>query len=178
MSAADILESSLGDSLLGASDGDVDPFDPIVNWRLFVVPILAFFCEFIDSSLGMGYGTTLTPVLLTPNFAYERSTIVQSVLISELATGLLATFCHTLMSNLSLGCDTEKCLPDCLRTKVRNEEEADQQEQAEIAELMGVKQPVYQRFEKGTFECNYIQLVKLADIYDVSIDYLLGRTEY
>ncbi len=50
--------------------------------------------------------------------------------------------------------------------------------QAEVAELMGVKQPVYQRFEKGTFECNYIQLVKLADIYDVSIDYLLGRAEY
>lgn len=50
--------------------------------------------------------------------------------------------------------------------------------QAEIASLMGVKQPVYQRFEKGTFECNYSQLVKLADIYDVTIDYLLGRSEY
>ena len=50
--------------------------------------------------------------------------------------------------------------------------------QAEIANLMGVKQPVYQRFEKGIFECNYTQLIKLADIYDVSIDYLLGRSEF
>ncbi len=50
--------------------------------------------------------------------------------------------------------------------------------QAEIATLMGVKQPVYQRFEKGVFECNYTQLITLANIYDVSIDYLLGRSEY
>ncbi|MBQ3219483.1 MAG: helix-turn-helix transcriptional regulator [Clostridia bacterium] len=50
--------------------------------------------------------------------------------------------------------------------------------QAEIAEMMGVKQPVYQRFEKGIFECNYTQLVKLADIYDVTVDYLLGRSEF
>jgi transcriptional regulator with XRE-family HTH domain len=50
--------------------------------------------------------------------------------------------------------------------------------QAEVAELMGVKQPVYQRFEKGVFECNYNQLIKLADIYEVSIDYLLGRSEF
>ena len=30
---------------------------------LFIVP-LAFVCEFIDSTLGMGYGTSLTPILL------------------------------------------------------------------------------------------------------------------
>jgi transcriptional regulator with XRE-family HTH domain len=50
--------------------------------------------------------------------------------------------------------------------------------QAEIASLLGVKQPVYQRFEKGVFECNYSQLVKLSEIFDVSIDFLLGKTEF
>ena len=50
--------------------------------------------------------------------------------------------------------------------------------QSEVANLMGIKQPVYQRFEKGVFECNYSQLIKLADIYEVSIDYLLGRSEF
>jgi len=134
MNTADILESSFSEALLYSTEKEVDPFDPIVNWRFFVVPILAFFCEFIDSSLGMGYGTTLTPVLLTPNFGYERSTIVQSVLISELATGLLATICHSLMSNLSLGCDASKILPDCLRAKINKEAEEDQQEQAQIKE--------------------------------------------
>lgn len=50
--------------------------------------------------------------------------------------------------------------------------------QRDVAKLMGVAQPIYQRFEKGTFECNYEQLVKLADIFDVSIDYLLGRKDF
>lgn len=49
--------------------------------------------------------------------------------------------------------------------------------QRDVAKLMGVAQPVYQRFEKGVFECNYGQLVKLAYIFDVTTDYLLGRTE-
>lgn len=46
--------------------------------------------------------------------------------------------------------------------------------QKQVAEMLNVAQPVYQRFEKGTFECSYEQLVKLAQIYDVSTDYLLG----
>ena len=140
MDTASIIESSLSTAtgsasgaaaMLGASS-KVDPFDPIINWRFFVVPILAFFCEFVDSSLGMGYGTTLTPVLLTPNFGYERSCIVQSVLLSELATGVLATICHSMMSNLSLGCDATKLLPSCLRRRVKQEEEEDELDQAGV----------------------------------------------
>jgi transcriptional regulator with XRE-family HTH domain len=50
--------------------------------------------------------------------------------------------------------------------------------QRQVAGLLGVAQPVYQRFEKGTFECCYEQLLKLCDIYDISADYLLGRKEY
>ncbi len=49
--------------------------------------------------------------------------------------------------------------------------------QKQVAEALGVAQPVYQRFEKGTFECNYEQLAKLAELFDVSVDYLLGRAE-
>ena len=50
--------------------------------------------------------------------------------------------------------------------------------QREVAAKLGVAQPVYQRFEKGTFECNYTQLVALCKLYDVSADYLLGLSEY
>lgn len=50
--------------------------------------------------------------------------------------------------------------------------------QRDVAKLMGVAQPIYQRFEKGIFECNYEQLVKLADIFDVTTDYLLGRKDF
>lgn len=50
--------------------------------------------------------------------------------------------------------------------------------QREVAKLLGVAQPVYQRFEKGIYECNYEQLSKLCEIFDVSADYLLGRENY
>lgn len=54
--------------------------------------LLAFVCEFIDSTLGMGYGTTLTPVLLMMGFSPVQ--IVPVVLLSELATGALAALMH------------------------------------------------------------------------------------
>lgn len=49
--------------------------------------------------------------------------------------------------------------------------------QKEVATRLGVAQPVYQRFEKGIYECNYSQLVALSDIFDVSVDYLLGKAD-
>lgn len=50
--------------------------------------------------------------------------------------------------------------------------------QQQVADKMGVAQPVYQRFEKGVYECSYKQLCRLCEIFDVSADYLLGRSEY
>ncbi|MBQ3597311.1 MAG: helix-turn-helix transcriptional regulator [Clostridia bacterium] len=49
--------------------------------------------------------------------------------------------------------------------------------QKQVATALGVAQPVYQRFEKGVFECSYEQLVKLSEIFDVSIDYILGKED-
>lgn len=64
---------------------------------------MAFICEYIDSSLGMGYGTTLTPVLLL--MGYNPLQIVPCVLLSELITGLSAAFFHHKLknSNFKLG---------------------------------------------------------------------------
>ncbi|MBR2480931.1 MAG: helix-turn-helix transcriptional regulator [Clostridia bacterium] len=50
--------------------------------------------------------------------------------------------------------------------------------QKEIADKLGVAQSVYQRFEKGIFECNYEQLKLLCEIFDVSADYLLGISDF
>ena len=50
--------------------------------------------------------------------------------------------------------------------------------QREVAQNLGIAQPVYQRFEKGIFECNYNQLYALCKLFDVSADYILGLTEY
>ncbi len=70
------------------------------TWQFFVVPVLAFFCEYMDSTLGMGYGTTLTPVFLLMGFSPMQ--IVPVVLLSELITGLLAGFFHHREGNVDL----------------------------------------------------------------------------
>ncbi|MGB2905963.1 MAG: sulfite exporter TauE/SafE family protein [Candidatus Aminicenantaceae bacterium] len=59
--------------------------------------LFAFICEYIDSSLGMGYGTTLTPLLLI--MGYRPLQIVPAVLLSELITGLTAAFLHHRLKN-------------------------------------------------------------------------------
>ncbi|MBF0252467.1 MAG: sulfite exporter TauE/SafE family protein [Candidatus Omnitrophica bacterium] len=61
--------------------------------------ILAFILEYMDSTLGMGYGTTLTPVLLM--MGYEPLQIVPVVLISELITGISAGFFHHREGNVN-----------------------------------------------------------------------------
>lgn len=49
--------------------------------------------------------------------------------------------------------------------------------QRQLAERLNVAQPSYVRYEQGTAEPTQENLVKLADIFDVSVDYLLGRKE-
>lgn len=46
--------------------------------------------------------------------------------------------------------------------------------QAEVANLMYMTQQQYSRFENGIFELNYLQIVKLCQLYDISADYLFG----
>ena len=67
---------------------------------LFIgVLILAFICEFIDSSLGMGYGTAATPILLILGFPALQ--IVPAVLLSELITGILSGYNHHRIGNVN-----------------------------------------------------------------------------
>ncbi len=65
-----------------------------------LIVLMAFLCELGDSSLGMGYGTILTPVLMM--FGYEPSQIVHSVLLSELVSGTTAALLHNRFGNVNL----------------------------------------------------------------------------
>ncbi len=49
--------------------------------------------------------------------------------------------------------------------------------QRQVAEYLGISQPSYIRYENGQSEPTLTNLVKLADLFDVSVDYLLGRTD-
>jgi len=72
---------------------------------LIVVFLLALLCEYVDSSLGMGYGTTLTPLLLLLGFAPLQ--VVPCVLLSEIATGFSAACLHHRDGNIDFLRDRE-----------------------------------------------------------------------
>lgn len=50
--------------------------------------------------------------------------------------------------------------------------------QRQMADKLEISQPSYIRYEKGDAEPTQQNLVKIADIFDVSLDYLLGRNNY
>lgn len=50
--------------------------------------------------------------------------------------------------------------------------------QKEVAGHLCIAQPSYIRYENGSAEPTLENLVKLADLFDVSVDYLLGREQY
>ena len=49
---------------------------------------------------------------------------------------------------------------------------------AQLAEKLNVSIRVISYWENGQRECDFDMLIKIADIFSVSIDYLLGRMEY
>ncbi len=64
----------------------------IPTLTMMAIFLAALACEYMDSSLGMGYGTSLTPMLMLAGFGPLQ--IVPAVLISELMTGLAAGLLH------------------------------------------------------------------------------------
>lgn len=48
--------------------------------------------------------------------------------------------------------------------------------QGSIAEFLNIKQNTYSQYENGRRQIPIDLLVKLADYYGVSVDYILGRT--
>jgi uncharacterized membrane protein YfcA len=64
----------------------------------FGILLLCAALEFLDSSLGMGYGTTLTPVLLF--FGFEPIDLVPTILISEFLSGFASAFFHSEAGNV------------------------------------------------------------------------------
>ncbi len=49
--------------------------------------------------------------------------------------------------------------------------------QKEIAEYLNIKQNTYSQYENGKREIPLDTLWKLADYYNTSVDYLIGRTD-
>jgi len=65
-----------------------------------LVGIIAFISEYLDSGLGMGYGTALAPILII--MGYHPLKVVPAILISQLVTDIAACISHHRLSNVNL----------------------------------------------------------------------------
>ena len=62
-----------------------------------------------------------------------------------------------------------------LLQRVRELREDHDLKQRELAEYLDVKQTTYSKYELGKIDIPIEALIKLADYYQVTLDYLVGR---
>jgi len=61
--------------------------------------------------------------------------------------------------------------------RIRELREDNDYKQEYLAEVLGVTQTNYSKYELGKINIPVEMLMKLADFYGVSLDYLTGRTD-
>lgn len=59
---------------------------------------------------------------------------------------------------------------------IRNLREDSDKKQNELADYLHITQTTYSKYELGKINIPIEVFIKLADYYDVSVDYLLGRS--
>ena len=65
-----------------------------------IAGVLAVVCEYVDAALGMGYGTTLTPLLIMVGF--EPLQVVPAVLFGQIIGGVVGGIVHHRVGNIKL----------------------------------------------------------------------------
>ena len=61
--------------------------------------------------------------------------------------------------------------------RLRDLREDHDMNQKKVAEYLGIAQTVYSRYERGFQTIPVEHLLRLADLYNVSTDYILGRSD-
>lgn len=61
--------------------------------------------------------------------------------------------------------------------RLRDLREDNDMSQQQIADYLGMKQPQYNRYERGLRDIPTDVLIKLAKLYNTSTDYILGLTD-
>ncbi|MBD5484529.1 MAG: helix-turn-helix transcriptional regulator [Lachnospiraceae bacterium] len=59
---------------------------------------------------------------------------------------------------------------------IRNLREDNDKKQRDLADYLNIKQTTYSKYELGKINIPIEVFIKLADYYNVSIDYIVGRT--
>jgi uncharacterized membrane protein YfcA len=82
-----------------------EPGAGVHAYGTLILLVLALSCEFMDATIGMGYGTTLTPVLLI--LGYPATAVVQAALLSQFLANIAATFFHHQAGNFDFWRDSQ-----------------------------------------------------------------------
>lgn len=61
--------------------------------------------------------------------------------------------------------------------RLRDIREDRDKSQAEIAEVLGIQQTQYSRYERGTQKMGIDKYILLAEYYNISLDYLCGLVD-
>ena len=64
-----------------------------------------------------------------------------------------------------------------IQQKLRGLREDNDLTQTQIAQVLGTSQTMYARYERGANELPIHHLLALCELYNVSADYILGRTD-
>ncbi|NLK53214.1 MAG: helix-turn-helix transcriptional regulator [Syntrophomonadaceae bacterium] len=64
-----------------------------------------------------------------------------------------------------------------LSERLKDLRAAKKKKQHEVADYLGITRPAYTAYESGNRQPDFETLQKLADYFNVSTDYLLGRTD-
>lgn len=66
---------------------------------------------------------------------------------------------------------------DSYYLRIRNLREDHDYTQTQVAEYLGMKQPQYNRYERGLRDVPSDVLIRLAVLYNTSVDYILELTD-
>lgn len=64
-----------------------------------------------------------------------------------------------------------------LYPRIRNLREDRDLTQTEMGRILSCSQRVYSNYERGDIDIPTVTLIKIADFHNVSVDFLLGRTD-
>ncbi len=63
------------------------------------------------------------------------------------------------------------------RERITELREDNDKKQKEIAEILGIKQSAYSKYEKGRTKIGVDDIIKLCIFYNISADYILGLSD-
>lgn len=66
---------------------------------------------------------------------------------------------------------------DIMHLRIRDLREDRDLTQKQVSEMLMCDQSLYSKYERGEREIPLVLMIKLADYYGTSIDYLVGRTD-